>query len=150
MSNLSESMVIHFKKMVEGAKSPTKAYHSDAGWDLYASERVYLSAGDLQKIPTGIAVAIPEGYVGVIKDRSSMGSKRLKVFGGIIDAQYRGEAVVMIYNGKCPTTADTYIIEKGDKIAQMLILPVPDVEFVEVFDLGETDRGESGFGSSGK
>lgn len=159
---------LRVKKLVEDAKLPTKAHITDAGFDLYSVEDVVLNSAETTKIDTGIAVEIPTGYVGVIFDRSSMGSKGIHRHGGIIDSSYRGPIMVCLNNTVASTQdldvsnedgtqylelitrVNAYEIKKGDKIAQMLILPVPEVKVKEVSDLEESNRGEKGFGSSGR
>lgn len=136
------------KKLNPEAKLPTKNNITDAAFDLYALGYTHTPGSKVTKISTGIAIEIPEGYYGQIFDRSSMGVKGLTVFGGVIDSGYRGEIIVCLYN-----TADEsswHTVAAGDKIAQMVLLPVPQVQVVEVQELEESDRGEKGFGSSGK
>lgn len=158
------------KKLNPKAKLPTKNHITDAGFDLYAVEDAILYSGTSTKIDTGIAVEIPEGYVGVIFDRSSMGAKGIHRHCGVIDSSYRGPLIVCLNNTNLPqveykeheryyevdphnevvVNPDIYEVKRGDKIAQMLILPVPAVVVEEVDELGESDRGAKGFGSSGK
>jgi dUTP pyrophosphatase len=97
------------------------------------------------KVPTGLYMAIPEGYYGQIFDRSSMGSKGKHVFGGVLDSSYRGNVMVCLYNSGAP-----YWVKKGDRIAQLVILPVPEVKWEVVDKLDNSERGENGFGSSGQ
>lgn len=140
-------MKIQVKRLTETAKIPAFAHHDDAGMDLFASEAITLEAGERGQIKTGIALAIPEGYVGLVWDKSGISHKLgVKVLGGVIDAGYRGEILVGMIN--LSDTAHTFQV--GDKITQILIQKVehPDVEEVEV--LSETIRGEQGFGSTGK
>lgn len=152
------NLQIPFQKLSETAKMPTKAHWDDAGWDLYSDEDAEIKTGETRCINTNIAVAIPEGYCGVIFDRSSLGVKGLGRLAGVIDAQYRGPIKVCLHNHshgyyKLEMCENTYCIVKlpsGSKIAQMLILPVPAVQFVETDELPESHRGEKGFGSSGK
>jgi dUTP pyrophosphatase len=136
------------KKLVPDAKLPTKAYSDDAGFDLYALNDVeYHKQDGLIEIHTGIAIAIPKGYYGQVACRSGMGRRGWRVHPGVIDSGYRGEiSVFMQYHG-----SENHIsIHKGDKIAQLLILPVPDIETVESNELPTSERGEKGFGSSGR
>ena len=125
---------------------PIYAHVSDAGMDLFADEAVIIRAGARAQIKTGIALAIPEGCVGLIWDKSGISHKEgLKTLGGVVDAGYRGEVLVGLIN-----LSDTpYEVAKGAKIAQMLIQAVerPDIECVETLD--ETTRGAQGFGSTG-
>ena len=145
---------IHVQKLHPDAVLPFKKNKWDAGWDLYSTESVVLEYGVPTKIKTGIAMAIPKGYVGLIWDRSGMGSKGNKVFGGVIDATYRGEVIVCLtYLNNETDFSTSYFIEKGDKIAQILFAKSPEASIIEVEDialLGQTERGEQGFGSSGR
>lgn len=134
------------------AKTPTKSRFEDAGWDLYATKDIVVIKPEVIKIPTGIAVSIPRGYVGLIWDRSGMGSKGFKVHGGVVDSGYTGEIFVCLSRIALPTYPQHPITEinKGDKIAQLVIQEVPlHVTWEEVSELEETDRGDKGFGSSG-
>lgn len=128
------------------AKQPVRANPSDAGLDLFADEELLIKKDSLAKIKTGIAIELPEKTVGLIFDRSSLGSKGLKVHGGVIDQGYRGEIIVVIYNH----SNSDYKIELGDKIAQLIVLNClfPVIEITDSLD--ETSRGKNGFGSSGK
>ena len=126
---------------------PTQARKWDAGYDLYStSAKTILAPGDRSSFGTGIAVAIPEGYVGYIKPRSGLAARHgIDVLGGVIDAGYRGEVKVLLVNtGK--VDAD---IAHGERIAQLVIQPVASVEFIEVEALEESERGTGGFGSTG-
>ena len=129
--------------LLEGGIVPRKAHYNDAGFELFSAEQITLYPQQTVKIKTGVCLEIPDGYCGVIHDRSSMGSKSLKVMGGVIDSTYRGEIIVCLYNGGLETE-----IKSGDKIAQLLVLPVPDVTITEVDSLSETRRGTKGFGST--
>jgi dUTP pyrophosphatase len=156
---------MHVKKLTPNATLPSKAYHTDAGWDLYAviplstvSEgpfnTVTISENfgmDLMPnvpvcVSTGIAVAIPHGYYGRIASRSGLASKGINVCGGVVDSQYRGEVKVILLN----STNKPYTIKHGDRIAQMIVEFVNLNPIVEVDDLSFTDRGQNGFGSSGQ
>lgn len=122
--------------------------HGDAGLDLRAADDLLIPANEQGVVSTGLRVAIPLGWVGFVKDRSSMASKRIYSHGGVIDAGYRGEIKLLLSNqGKEP-----YVITKGDKVAQLVVIPcltaVQGVESLE--ELGDTDRGAEGFGSTGK
>jgi len=136
---------IQVKKVNPDAKLPSKAHDTDAGFDLYAEKYSSISAGETRLIGTGIAMAIPRGYVGLIWDRSSMGVKGLHRFGGVIDSDYRGEIKVCIHNA----SQESYTIGEGDKIAQLIIQAAPSFFLKEVDSLEETERGGKGFGSSG-
>ncbi len=130
----------------ENAKVPSFAHADDAGMDLYASEECTVLVGERAQIKTGIAVAIPLGFAGLIWDKSGISHKSgMKVMGGVIDAGYRGEILVGIVNmGEC---AHTFKI--GDKVAQMLIQKVEQPTLRIVSELPNTERGEKGFGSTG-
>lgn len=135
------------KKLYEDSKVPTFAHPGDAGMDLYARENVTIKGGERSIVGTGIAMAIPEGYVGLIWDKSGVAIKGgVKVLGGVIDAGYRGEIMVGMIN----LSAEDYIFEAGHKVAQIIIQERVQPEVVEVTDLDATTRGEGGFGSTGK
>ena len=133
------------KKLDPGAKLPARAHDDDAGLDLYALRYTYLAPGEIYYIDTGIAMEIPSGYVGLIWDKSSLGNKGIKVFGGVIDAQYRGEISVILGN----FSKRDVEFQKGQKIAQLLIQKVELLNVVEVDELTDTDRATGGFGSTG-
>ncbi len=140
-------MELKIKKLHPEAKMPTYAHHNDAGMDLYAVEETIIPAQGRVLVPTGLAMAIPDGYVGLVWDKSGISYKAgLKVIGGVADAGYRGEIFVGIMN----TTDEEYIFAKGDKVAQMLIQKVEQPTLLEVDELDETARGEGAFGSTGK
>ena len=139
-------MVIKIKKLTEQSISPKFANPGDAGMDLYSNENVNLQPNERKLISTGISMAIPKGYVGLIWDKSGLASKHgLKTMAGVIDSGYRGEIKILIHN----LSDETYVVEAGKKIAQMLIQPIEQREIIEVNDLEETNRGEGGFGSTG-
>lgn len=142
----------------EDAKMPTKAHATDAGWDLYAKEDFYVPPSEttgLENIwtqvgaavhDTGVHIEIPEGYVGFIKSKSGLNVKKGITAEGVIDCGYTGSIVVKLYNH----TPHKYEFKKGDKITQLVILPI-NMDSLELVDsLEETDRGDNGFGSSGK
>lgn len=140
-------MILKVKKVHPEAMVPAYAHPNDAGMDLYSAEEITLNPGQVVRIKTGIAVEIPDGYVGLCWDRSGLSTNHsLKTVAGVIDAGYRGEILVgMINLGK-----EAYTFNKGDKIAQMLIQKIEHPEIVESTELAETARGEGGFGSTGK
>ena len=130
------------------ADLPTRAHPTDAGLDLYAAETVHVIPNQVTLVPTGVAVAIPEGHVGILAARSSLASKKSMTLAngvGIIDSDYRGEIKVPII----PLDGCHNLIQAGQKIAQLIILPIalPAVEVVD--ELPSTERGVGGFGSSG-
>ena len=140
-----------FAKLDEEASQPTQGTKSAAGWDLRALNDTEVVKGSSTKIRTGIAVAIPEGWEGQIRSRSSLGAKGMIMPNGVgtIDSDYRGELMVLAtWIGE----GDSIKLSKGERIAQMLIAPVPLTTYKQVsFDeLSTTDRGEGGFGSSGR
>jgi dUTP pyrophosphatase len=139
-------MKLLVKKCRPDARIPTRAHKEDAGIDLYACGHHIVPPHKQVMIPIGIAMEIEEGYVGLIWDKSSTGSKGMKTMGGVIDAGYRGELHIMVHN-----LADTpYTFEHGDKVAQMLIQKVEFPDIIETETLSETKRGTGGFGSTGK
>ena len=134
------------KLLHSSAKAPTKSHVNDAGWDLYSSEGVSIPAGATVLVSTGISIAVPKEHVALIWDRSSMGVKGVHRHAGVIDSGYRGEVKVCLHN----TTKHPYHIERGDRIAQMLIQEAPNFIQHVVRELDSTDRGDEGFGSTGK
>jgi len=139
-------MTIKIKKLEATATLPNYAHPGDAGMDFYANETVTISPNERKIISTGIAMAIPQGYVGLFWDKSGLASNHgLKTMAGVIDASYRGEIKILLHN----LSNKPYLVEKGNKIAQMLIQPVEQREVVEVEDLNDTSRGADGFGSTG-
>lgn len=139
-------MKLLVKKCREDARLPTRAHHDDAGIDLYSCGNHTVEAHKTLMIPIGISMEIEEGYVGLIWDKSSIGSKSIKTLGGVIDAGYRGELHIMVNN-----MSDTaYTFEHGHKVAQMLIQKVELWEVEESEVLSETKRGAGSFGSTGK
>jgi dUTP pyrophosphatase len=140
-------MQIKFKKLNENTIAPTYAFKFDAGMDLYCAENISIAPNQRVQISTGIAIEIPEGFVGLIWDKSGLSHKSgLKTLGGVIDSQYRGEIKVGMIN----LSDETYNFETGQKIAQMLIQKVEQVDLIESDLLSESSRGEGGFGSTGK
>lgn len=130
----------------EGAFEPIKAHEADAGFDLRTPKRVVLSVHSSVTIDTGVHIAIPEGYVGFLKSKSGLNVNRGIQSEGVIDSGYTGSIVVKLYNnGDAP-----HYFYAGDKITQLVILPIPDVSLTWVDSLDDTDRGNNGFGSSGR
>lgn len=138
-------MKVRFKKITPSAVIPTKAHPSDAGFDLTATSM--REDGDVVVYGTGLAMEIPFGHVGLVFPRSSVYKKDLILTNsvGVVDSGYRGEVLV-----KFRKTADGDKYEVGDRIAQLIIIPYPAIEFEEAEELTSSDRGEGGFGSSGK
>lgn len=140
-------MELRIKKLHVDAKVPSYAHPGDAGFDLYALEKVVIPVGGRVLVSTGIALEIPDGSVGLIWDKSGLSTTYgLKTLAGVVDAGYRGEVKVGMIN----LGTEDYLVGAGQKIAQMLLQKVERVEIVEVTELGETARGEGGFGSTGK
>lgn len=139
-------MELKIKKLRNDARVPTRAHHDDAGIDLYACGEHVVAPQMTAMIPLGVAFEIEKGYVGLMWDKSSLGSKSLKTLGGVIDAGYRGEVLVMVHNlGSVP-----YTFLHGHKVAQLLIQKVEFPDIREVEELPDSLRGEGGFGSTGK
>ena len=134
------------KRLHPEARVPQRAHATDAGLDLTTVEAATLGPGEGKMLSTGLAFAIPTGFVGMIADRSSMAKKGLKVAGGIIDASYRGEVRVVLWN----LSREALSVEPGDRVAQMLLVPVALAACTEVSSLDETARGAGGFGSTGR
>ncbi len=134
------------KKLSDWAILPSRAYPGDAGLDLFAVEAAVLMPGERGAVPTGIALAIPVGFVGLVWDKSGLAAKRgIKTMGGVIDAGYRGEVRVILRN----LGVEPHEIHRGDKIAQLLIQKIELPVIEEVTDLDGTPRGTGGFGSTG-
>ena len=125
---------------------PTRTHVDDAGLDLYNLEDFRLEPGEGRAIKTGIALAIPKGYVGLVADRSSLGKRGLKTAGGVIDAGYRGEIHIVLWN----ISQEIFELKHGERLAQLLLIPISTPAVQEVTSLEETARGAKGFGSSGK
>lgn len=139
---------LEIKRIDTDLPLPAYAHQGDAGLDLYAAESVTLEPFQRSLVPTGIAVAIPEGYAGFVQPRSGLAVRHglsLVNTPGLIDSHYRGEIKVIAINLD-PSTPIT--IAKGDKLAQLVIQPVARVELAEVESLNQTVRGEGGFGST--
>lgn len=145
MSNIQVSI----KRLDPSVELPAYAYQGDAGLDLRANESVRLKPFERAMVSTGLAIAIPDGYAGFVQPRSGLAIKRgLSIVNtpGLIDAHYRGELKIIAIN---LDSEHDLIIERGERIAQLVIQEVPSVELVEVDELDATDRGNGGFGSSG-
>lgn len=143
------AITVPIKKLSPEALIPSYAYEGDAGLDLHSIETVVLQPFERALISTGLAIALPDGYAGFVQPRSGMAIKKgLSILNtpGLIDAHYRGELKIIAIN---LDPHEPIVIEKGDRIAQLVIQAVPSVTLLEVDELDETDRGEGGFGSSG-
>lgn len=140
---------VQIKRLDPTVELPSYAYTGDAGLDLRANETVDIPPHERVLISTGLAIAIPDGFAGFVQPRSGMALKRgLSIANtpGLIDAHYRGELKVIAIN---LDSYESIHIERGERIAQLVIQEVPVVQLVEVDELDETDRGTGGFGSSG-
>jgi dUTP pyrophosphatase len=137
-------------KLREEAIVPTRAHRGDAGLDLYACEPAHIGPGERWSVGTGIAVEIPDGHAGLVLPRSGLAKEHgiaLVNAPGLIDSGYRGEVRVLLLN---TDPADTFRVAPGDRIAQLLIVPIALAEPVEAEALAESTRGDGGFGSSGR
>ena len=138
---------IGIKKLSEDAIVPTRANDTDAGWDLYVPHDFLQPHETRALVPTDISMAIPTGYVGLIWDRSGVAVKKgVHRFAGVIDSGYRGEVKVCLWNS---SEWDVHF-RKGERRAQILFQAIPECDLIEVEELDATERGEGGFGSSGK
>lgn len=143
-------MELPVAKLKDEAIVPTRAHDGDAGVDLYACEPAHLGPGERWSVGTGVAVEIPEGHAGLVLPRSGLARDHgiaLVNSPGLIDAGYRGEVRVLLLN---TDPAETFRVEPGDRIAQLVIAPVALAEPVEVEELVDSARGDGGFGSSGR
>jgi dUTP pyrophosphatase len=137
------------RRLREDAVLPGRAYHGDAGLDLSACERVELAPGQRAVVGTGLAVAIPEGYAGFVQPRSGLADRHgitIVNSPGLIDSGYRGELKVIVLN---TDTEHSFVVEPGMRVAQLVVLEVPEIELEEVDELPPTERGVRGHGSSG-
>ncbi|MGH2710785.1 MAG: dUTP diphosphatase [Actinomycetota bacterium] len=142
-------MRVEFTKLDPSVSLPRRARQGDAGLDLAANADAKVGPGERAMIPTGLAVAIPEGHAGLVLPRSGLASKRgltLSNSPGLIDAGYRGEVTIAVVN---LDPIESVEISRGDRIAQLLVVPFAEVEPAEVPELPDSDRGQRGFGSSG-
>ncbi|MHA1771277.1 MAG: dUTP diphosphatase [Candidatus Thorarchaeota archaeon] len=143
-----DRIIVKVKLIHQDAKIPTRAIAGDVAFDLYSSIEHTLQPGERFTVPTGISIEIPEGYEGVVRPRSGLAIKHgITVLNspGTIDSGYRGEVKSILIN----LGTEPFLIEKGMRISQLAIRPVPDVQMIEVDTLSKTERGERGFGSTG-
>lgn len=136
------------RRLRDDATLPAQAYAGDAGLDLAACERREVRPGERAVIPTGLAVEIPEGYGGFVLPRSGLAARNgitLLNAPGLIDSGYRGEVQVVFHN---TDREATFVVEPGMRIAQLVLMPVPEIVLVEQEELAQSERGERGFGSS--
>jgi dUTP diphosphatase len=139
---------LEITKVRADARLPERAYTGDAGLDLAACESVSLGPGERAVVPTGLAVAIPEGYAGFVQPRSGLAARHgitIVNAPGLIDSGYRGEIQVVLLN---TDRDEDFTAEPGERIAQLVVLAVPEVALLEVAELSESVRGARGFGSS--
>lgn len=143
-----KATIIKFKKLNPNAQIPIKAFITDAGADLKSVANLTIAPGKHAIVPTGLAIEMPEGWEAQVRSRSGLAAKK-QIFvinsPGTIDANYRNEIGVILQN----LGSESFVINIGDRIAQIILKQVPLVEFVEVDLLSDTDRGMGGFGSSG-
>ena len=135
-------------RLRDDAVTPARAYAGDAGLDLAACERVELAPGERAVVGTGLAVAIPDGFAGFVQPRSGLASRNgitIVNTPGLVDSGYRGELRVVLLN---TDRGETFVVEPGMRIAQLLVVPIADAAPVEVDELPESARGTRGFGSS--
>lgn len=143
---MKQKVTLPYQLDAGGLEPPTYAHPGDAGFDLRAAEELVIEPGARKLTPTGLRLAIPEGFVGLVWDRSGLAVKHgVHCLAGVIDSGYRGEVKVVLQNlgGKA------FTVERGMRIAQLLVQPVISAELVRVDNLEETTRGEGGFGSTG-
>ncbi len=143
-------MQLPILKLKDEAILPTRAHGGDAGLDLYACEAAHVGPGERWSVGTGVGVEIPEGHAGLVLPRSGLARDHgiaLVNAPGLIDSGYRGELRVLLLN---TDPAETFRVEPGDRIAQLVITPIATSEPVEAPALSESMRGEGGFGSSGR
>ena len=138
-------ITIKVKKLDPRALLPHRAHPTDSGADLFALERTVLPARTVVKVRTGIAVELPENTSGIIWGKSSVESKGIKAMAGLVDAPYRGELLVCMYN----LNETDFVFEAGQKVAQLVVLPTIYPAFEETDTLSDTARGAGGFGSTG-
>lgn len=146
---VSTQLEIQIKMLEEGLEAPSYAKVGDAGADLRSSVNLVLEPGQRALVPTGVAIALPEGYVGLVHPRSGLAAKHgITVVNapGTVDSGYRGEIKVCLLN---TDSQETFTIEKGDRIAQLVIQKYETAQFVLVDELPDSERGAAGFGSTG-
>ena len=130
----------------EGAKLPIKAHALDAGFDMFSRQNMVIKAKSFASFDTGVHIDIRPGYVGFLKSKSGLNVKHSIVSEGVIDAGYIGSIVIKLYNHG----TEDYVVNKGDKISQIVFLPIPDIVLDTAESLSDSERGDKGFGSTGK
>ncbi|MDP9261170.1 MAG: dUTP diphosphatase [Actinomycetota bacterium] len=141
-------MELPIQRVRDNAVVPTRAYAGDAGLDLASCERVELGPGERATVATGLAVAIPDGYAGFVQPRSGLASRHgitIVNTPGLVDSGYRGELKVILLN---TDATEVFVVEPGMRIAQLVVMQVPEIDPIEVDELPESERGARGFGSS--
>jgi dUTP pyrophosphatase len=140
-------MKLKVKKLDKSIELPKHQREGDAAIDIRAGENCVIKAGERKIVKSGLAFELPKGYAGLIWDRGGMAAKHgIHTMAGVLDSNYRGELVIVLKN----LSDEDFEIKKGDRIAQMLIQKIEEIEIEEVDELGSTDRGEGRFLSSGK
>lgn len=143
---MEQRLKVPYQLDAEGIDPPGYAHPGDAGFDLRASDELKIPAGGRVMAPTGLRLAIPAGHVGLVWDRSGLAAKHgIHCLAGVIDSGYRGEVKVVLQN----LGGEDFVVERGMRIAQMLIQPVVSAELARVENLEDSARGEGGFGSTG-
>ncbi|MCO5315572.1 MAG: dUTP diphosphatase [Solirubrobacterales bacterium] len=143
-------MRLNFRLLVDGAILPSRAHPGDAGLDLHASEAARIGPGERFAVGTGVAVEIPQGHAGLVLPRSGLARRHgISIVNspGLIDSGYRGELQVLLMNND---PAETFLIEPGDRVAQLVVVEIPTVDPEVSQELTDSERGERGFGSSGR
>jgi dUTP pyrophosphatase len=143
-------MQLPVTRLKEGAQLPSRAHEGDAGLDLYSCEAAHIGPGERWSVGTGVGVEIPAGHAGLVLPRSGLARDHgiaLVNAPGLIDSGYRGELRVLLLN---TDPAETFRVEPGDRIAQLVLTPILTADVVEAEALSESGRGEGGFGSSGR
>jgi dUTP pyrophosphatase len=142
-------IALPIRRLRDDAVVPTQAYAGDAGFDLAACDEVVLAPGERAVVGTGLAVEIPDGYAGFVQPRSGLAARHgitIVNSPGLIDSGYRGEIMVVLLN---TDRRESFTVERGTRIAQLVVVAVPGVELVEVDALAQSERGARGHGSSG-
>jgi dUTP pyrophosphatase len=135
-------------RLEKDARIPARSNPTDAGADLFSTEAVMIHPGERKTLCTGIAIEIPEGFYGRVAPRSGLAAKQgVDVLAGVVDSSYRGEIKVVLLN---TDKSNTFHVEKGDRIAQLIIESHFNLPFLECESLGSSDRDQGGFGSTGK
>jgi dUTP pyrophosphatase len=143
-------VTLQFTRLSDDAREPSRAHDGDAGYDLYSAEAAAIAPGERASVGTGIALAIPDGWAGLVLPRSGLAARHgitLPNAPGLIDAGYRGEVRVLLLN---TDRREPFEVSAGDRIAQLVLVRHESPELIEVAYLEETVRGAGGFGSSGR